>query len=498
MVALLPLFLLALINKQTTEAALTENAQQALSAAANETANRIDRFSDENLNSVRVEAILPGLAGYLSLPEEQREGSAEKQLARETLIRLSRKDMLNITSYALLDLEGRNILDTNTGNIGQNESDQDYFQQLLKTELPFASALKISPKNMNLVNLFFSSLVRDAEGKILGVLRISYNANVVQQLVTRQTERAGAESFALLLDDYYIHLAHSRDSSLLFKAITPLAPNLVSKLQTENRLPTLPASELAINLPELKIALDAKKSFLITSLATTDHQRNLIAIAPLEYQGWFVVFARPTDIALAPVNRQIRDTFILVAVIAGIVIIIAFVISQLLTKPILYLNQVVSQLSAGTFDVRVKINSKDEISQLAKSFNQMAEQLQTSFSILESKNRDLQKLDQLKDEFLANTSHELRTPLNGIIGIAESLMDGVTGELPNTTQANLALIVSSGRRLSSLVNDILDFSKLRHQTLELQLGNAIIEDLKNHIGGQKVFDDITLVVLKQK
>ena len=74
-----------------------------------------------------------------------------------------------------------------------------------------------------------------------------------------------------------------------------------------------------------------------------------------------------------------------------------------------------------------------------------------------------------KNEFLANTSHELRTPLNGIIGIAESLIDGATGKLPENTHYNLGLIASSGRRLSNLVNDILDFSKLRHKNIELQI-----------------------------
>ncbi len=88
---------------------------------------------------------------------------------------------------------------------------------------------------------------------------------------------------------------------------------------------------------------------------------------------------------------------------------------------------------------------------------------------LEKANIQLQHLDRLKDEFLANTSHELRTPLNGIIGIAESLIDGATGELPVPTRANLAMISSSGRRLSNLVNDLLDFSKLKHKTLDLQL-----------------------------
>jgi len=79
----------------------------------------------------------------------------------------------------------------------------------------------------------------------------------------------------------------------------------------------------------------------------------------------------------------------------------------------------------------------------------------------------LQRLDKLKDAFLANTSHELRTPLNGIIGLAESLIDGVTGDLPSPTQQNLRMIVTSGKRLANLVNDILDFAKLKNQDLRL-------------------------------
>ncbi len=88
---------------------------------------------------------------------------------------------------------------------------------------------------------------------------------------------------------------------------------------------------------------------------------------------------------------------------------------------------------------------------------------------LQNLNEQLQTANKLKDEFLANTSHELRTPLNGIIGIAESLMDGATGKLSNKTINNLGMIVSSGKRLANLVNDILDFSTLKQKKLALQL-----------------------------
>lgn len=106
---------------------------------------------------------------------------------------------------------------------------------------------------------------------------------------------------------------------------------------------------------------------------------------------------------------------------------------------------------------------------LARMFSGAFEQIATLSEELEERNRNLTRLDELKDEFLANTSHELRTPLNGIIGITESLIEGASGPLPEATIENLRLVASGGRRLSNLVNDILDFAKLQHRDLILRL-----------------------------
>lgn len=85
----------------------------------------------------------------------------------------------------------------------------------------------------------------------------------------------------------------------------------------------------------------------------------------------------------------------------------------------------------------------------------------------------LNKVDRLKDEIMANTSHELRTPLNGVVGIVESLLDGAAGALPRKVQEDLAMVLSSGRRLTHLVNDILDFSQLK--TANLQLARKAVD-----------------------
>ncbi|HSQ42176.1 MAG TPA: ATP-binding protein, partial [Fibrobacteraceae bacterium] len=86
---------------------------------------------------------------------------------------------------------------------------------------------------------------------------------------------------------------------------------------------------------------------------------------------------------------------------------------------------------------------------------------------LKQKNVSLQKLDELKNEFIANTSHELRTPLQGIVGIAESL-SLAHGSLPSTVSHGLYTIASCSRRLAHLINDIQDFSRMRSKPLLLQ------------------------------
>ena len=92
-------------------------------------------------------------------------------------------------------------------------------------------------------------------------------------------------------------------------------------------------------------------------------------------------------------------------------------------------------------------------------------------------NKQLQELNELKDDFLANTSHELRTPLYGISGLAESALTGRHGELSPELAKDLSLIVSSAGRLSNLVNDILDFSKAQRTGIELRLSTVSLHSV---------------------
>ena len=108
----------------------------------------------------------------------------------------------------------------------------------------------------------------------------------------------------------------------------------------------------------------------------------------------------------------------------------------------------------------------------------LAKKLSSDYNMVEKFSEKLINLNNLKDEFLANTSHELRTPLNGIIGILESMLDGAVGELNGQQKYNLSLVVASAKRLSNLVKDILDFSRLKNKDITL---NKRAVDIKSMV-----------------
>lgn len=99
------------------------------------------------------------------------------------------------------------------------------------------------------------------------------------------------------------------------------------------------------------------------------------------------------------------------------------------------------------------------------------------FSDLEKTHSKLIVLDKMKDDFLATTSHELKTPLHGIMGIAETIMDGSCGPVTPAQKQNLALIYDEAAQLNNMVADILDFSKLRAGKVDLFLEEVQVDEV---------------------
>ncbi len=254
LVSLIPLGLLAFLNEREIRAVLTDDANQSLATAAEQTAAGIDAFIRENRDAVRREALLPSLVRYLSLPVVEREGSSEEEAVVASLDELRRRDNVFISRYALLDSQGQTVMDTTRENMGRDESGHDYFQKPLETGLPFLSAPRFDRQSENQADkwkeavLYFSAPVRLGR-ETIGVLRMRYQATILQHLAVKNNGLAGKQSYAILFDENQIRLAHGTAPDSIFKSVVPLSPALVRTLQAEGRLPNAALDDLSTNLP---------------------------------------------------------------------------------------------------------------------------------------------------------------------------------------------------------------------------------------------------------
>jgi signal transduction histidine kinase len=87
------------------------------------------------------------------------------------------------------------------------------------------------------------------------------------------------------------------------------------------------------------------------------------------------------------------------------------------------------------------------------------------------------ELDRLKDDFVATVSHELRTPLTSMMGFLEMIREGEAGELNDEQKRFLAIVYRSSERLQRLVGDLLFVARLDANGLQLQFGDAQLDDI---------------------
>lgn len=100
---------------------------------------------------------------------------------------------------------------------------------------------------------------------------------------------------------------------------------------------------------------------------------------------------------------------------------------------------------------------------------------------LEKFNQDLERTNQLKNQFLANTSHEIRTPLSSILGFTHLLIAQGFDPEREKHQEYLNIIQSSGKHLLALINDILDLSKIEANQMEVQWERVELQQLCRNV-----------------
>ena len=174
----------------------------------------------------------------------------------------------------------------------------------------------------------------------------------------------------------------------------PLPTDTLTQLQAEQRLPSgQSAEELSTNVQELEDGLnnlDSEPIFTAEFHEEGEGDEEGTAIR-LENQPWFVAVGQDSDIFLAPLAAQVRTNTILALVIAALVAFAAILVAQTIANPVSRLTSVAQQIAGGDINIQAKVDLRDEIGNLAISFNTMTAQLRDLIGSLEQRVTDRTK-----------------------------------------------------------------------------------------------------------
>ncbi|MDU1077313.1 MAG: HAMP domain-containing sensor histidine kinase [Clostridium sp.] len=189
---------------------------------------------------------------------------------------------------------------------------------------------------------------------------------------------------------------------------------------------------------------------------------------PIESDGKVIGVMRLV-VSLEAVDKGISNIIVFFLIISITVLIFSILVSTILAKnivvPIKKLTIVAEEMAGGDLGVRSDTNSRDEIGKLAKTLDYMAE--------------EIQKREQLKNEFISSISHELRTPLTAIKGWVITLDDSQTDK--DTLKMGLNIIEKETDRLVNMVEELLDFSRLSSGKMTLNKKEVSIKAISDYI-----------------
>lgn len=434
---IIPLSFFSVIQGQYTITSLRDQISDSVELSSSLVASSLDQFIKENEQVVNEEARYSAFAKYLNLPKALRPGSQEQRDVQQLFRVLQNRESTEkefLSSYAMLDMSGKVLFDTNFNNTGKNEGGQKYFTDAILSGKSFSTPITFT-KDGNSYIIFSAPILND-DKDIVGVLRFQYNGLIFQRLLAKYSGLYGPKSYVMLFDENNIRLADTFTPEYVYTTINRLSPAEKETLDRNNRLPIEGLKPFYTDQPDLARYMDQsdvkpKFSMELTEDQADDTFTDLLAVSRMRERPWKVVYLY-NDFDDTPLrNSQNKITTVVATLVAGLIGILAILVSSFLTRPIRILTNTADQITAGNFNIRTPVTTLDEFGTLGRAFNLMTERLNQFINELED--RVAQRTNELasRNDALSLRSTQLQTVADVARNIVtsqelQSLLDTVT------------------------------------------------------------------------
>ncbi len=218
-------------------------------------------------------------------------------------------------------------------------------------------------------------------------------------------------------------------------------------------------------MPDYELALKSDDGLGV--FRGNDGGENILAVTIMVAQPSSNYSALRFVTSLEMVDSQLSAIILAAMVISLFVILIVIMTGLYFVKsicvPLVEISETAKKLAKGDFSERIAIKNNDEIGDLSRAFNDMADELENS--------------EQIKNDFISSVSHELRTPLTAIKGWSETLAGGYE---PEAFSKGMKVISGETLRLERMVEELLDFSRIQSGHFSLQMSKMdVIAELED-------------------
>jgi signal transduction histidine kinase len=195
------------------------------------------------------------------------------------------------------------------------------------------------------------------------------------------------------------------------------------------------------------------------------------AALPIRFKGRtaaVIVYSAPVSDIVHAVGTVRHEILVAGAIALALALITGYLVARALSLRVRRLEAAAKRVAAGEFGQPIKIDSSDELGQLAIAFNEMQQHLE--------------QVELARKKFIATASHELRTPVFSLGGFLELLEDEDLD--PETRRRFLEQVGDQVRRLGKLSVDLLDLSRLEAGSLELRPEEVDLGELTRAVSGE--------------
>lgn len=364
--ALLPMMIAGYANLHGSLEAVSGGELRNLEQLARSTAGRLAQLIGDTRKLTRALGTDEDFVRFLAGGEE---GTPDVAALRAKLAAIAAANS-DIHLIMVMDPAGKALVSSDAEVMGRHFAFREYFKAAAGGREHVTGIVVGAVAGQS--GMFFSTPVRAADGRVLGVVALRLRAAAVAEIL--DDVRAGSSRVPWLIDQHGVVLHHP-DPALVFSSLAPLSPAALAEIRADQRFRR---NEIrSLDMPELaRTAVGATAQGNVSYVSPLDRQAEVAGYAPVRGHDWVVAVSESRARFEAPLRRLFDHMAWSVAAVGTVFMLLALLLARGLVRPIRALTGAAEALKRGDYaGATLAVTTRDEIGQLARTFNVMIDVL---------------------------------------------------------------------------------------------------------------------------